>query len=370
MARPRWPSSGGGPCCLDHGNPFEWLSNIADDWYDNLDPEPTTIASHHIQAGFFAIDGVDDPFIMHQSGQMSRFSSRRRTGIEYDVTRLRIEQGGNQLRSFIFHIESALVKPGEQRHRASFMKHNAKWTHAGRFGHNTHLRKCVEECVSGRDQLVHPKCQRRRDADPLAGHFRRGHAQTIDPSTTEPAWNRVPHGKGLRGIKIHAGPGLRRMAQERAQHRIDEPTPISANCAGKGLGQIDRFVDRGRLWNTIQEEELVGTKPEHHLYGDGKARERLVQNRFKPPIDGRKPPQDTIGELHREGSFPASNEHCASARSNKTSTPSSLLTDSTSNERAIARADGAVWAVKKDREPEAIGDSERGYIDSFDEEGA
>ena len=77
------------------GTHSTWLSNIADDWYDNLDPEPTTIASHQIQTGLFAIDGVDDPLIMHQSGHMSRFSSRRRTGIEHDVTRLRIEQEGN-----------------------------------------------------------------------------------------------------------------------------------------------------------------------------------------------------------------------------------------------------------------------------------
>ena len=51
-----------------------------------------------------------------------------------------------------------------------------------------------------------------------------------------------------------------------------------------------------------------------------------------------------------------SNEHRASARSNKTLTPSSLLTDSTSKERAIARADGEVCVVNKYREPEAIGD--------------
>ena len=52
-----------------------------------------------------------------------------------------------------------------------------------------------------------------------------------------------------------------------------------------------------------------------------------------------------------------------SARSNKTSTPSSLLSDSTSKERAIARADSAVWVVNKDREPEAIGYSGRGHSD-------
>ena len=32
--------------------------------------------------------------------------------------------------------------------------------------------------------------------------------------------------------------------------------------------------------------------------------------------------------------------------------------DSTNNERATARADGAVWAVNRDREAEAIGHSD------------
>ena len=95
------------------------------------------------------------------------------------------------------------------------------------------------------------------------------------------------------------------MAQESAQHRIDKPTPVSANCAGKSLGQIDRFIDCSRLWNAIQKQELVSAKPEHHLHSDGKAKQRLVQDRFKPPIDGRTAPQGTIGEFHREGPFSA-----------------------------------------------------------------
>jgi hypothetical protein len=49
-----------------------------------------------------------------------------------------------------------------------------------------------------------------------------------------------------------------------------------------------------------------------------------------------------------------SNEHRARARSNKTSTPSSLLADSTNSERAIARADGAVCMENNDRELEAM----------------
>jgi len=32
------------------------------------------------------------------------------------------------------------------------------------------------------------------------------------------------------------------------------------------------------------------------------------------------------------------------------------LTDSTNNDRAIARADGAIWVANNDREPEAIED--------------
>ena len=58
--------------CLDYGNPIMWLSNIADDRYDNLDPESTAIASQQIQTRIFPIDGVDGPLVMHQVSQMGR----------------------------------------------------------------------------------------------------------------------------------------------------------------------------------------------------------------------------------------------------------------------------------------------------------
>ncbi len=94
------------------------------------------------------------------------------------------------------------------------------------------------------------------------------------------------------------------MAQEPAQDRIDKAAPVPPNCASKDSGQVDRFVDCSRLGDTIEKEELIGAKPEQHLYDNRKAGKWLVQNRLKSPVDGRKPPQDAIGELHRESPFP------------------------------------------------------------------
>src|SRR5262245_11943340 len=107
---------------------------------------------------------------------MGCLSSRRCTGIEHDVTGLWVEQGRNQLRCFIFDIKSALTKSRERGRRASFLNQNAEWTHGGWFGCNVGLRKDFEECFPGRNQLIHSKRQRRRDADSLASGFRRGEA--------------------------------------------------------------------------------------------------------------------------------------------------------------------------------------------------
>jgi len=93
------------------------------------------------------------------------------------------------------------------------------------------------------------------------------------------------------------------MAQEPAQDRIDKAAPVPPNCAGEHSGQVNRFVDCSRLGDTVKKEELIGPKPEQHLYDNRKAGKWLVQNWLKSPVDGRKPSQDTIGELHRESPF-------------------------------------------------------------------
>jgi hypothetical protein len=51
---------------------------------------------------------------------MGSLAARRGTGIENEVTWLRIEERGNELGSFIFDIEKTLLKSGEGCHKLSF----------------------------------------------------------------------------------------------------------------------------------------------------------------------------------------------------------------------------------------------------------
>jgi hypothetical protein len=174
---------------LRRGNPFMSLSNIAENRHDNPNSESMAIASQQIQTGSFSVNGVDDPLVLHQIGQMGRFSSRRRAGIEDDVTGLRIEKRGNQLCCFVFNIKSPLLKSRERGHRGSLFNHDTERTYTGRLGRNTGPCKFFKEYAPGRDQLIHSKRHRRRKADSFAGCFRSHQAQTFHPSATEPVWN-------------------------------------------------------------------------------------------------------------------------------------------------------------------------------------
>jgi hypothetical protein len=66
------------------------------------------------------IHGENVAPVLHELRYMGGLATRRGTGIENEVTWLRIEERGNELGSFIFDIEKTLLKSGEGCHKLSF----------------------------------------------------------------------------------------------------------------------------------------------------------------------------------------------------------------------------------------------------------
>jgi hypothetical protein len=92
---------------------FHRLSCISNDRHDDGDSQSTTILLEEIQPSPLPIQGNNLASIVHQLGKMCGLATRRSTGIENEVARLRIEEWGNELGRFIFDIEIALLKSGE-----------------------------------------------------------------------------------------------------------------------------------------------------------------------------------------------------------------------------------------------------------------
>jgi hypothetical protein len=87
------------------------LSDIAHDWFRNLNPKSAAIVAKALQPFGFAINRIDRTPIVHQNGKVGGFPAWRCTSIEYDISRLGINQWWNQLRGFVFDVERAFLKP-------------------------------------------------------------------------------------------------------------------------------------------------------------------------------------------------------------------------------------------------------------------
>jgi hypothetical protein len=87
------------------------LSDIAHDRFRNLNSKSAAIVAKALQPFGFAINRINRTPILHQHGKVCGFPAWRRTSIEYDVSRLGIDQWRNQLRSFVFDIKRTFLKP-------------------------------------------------------------------------------------------------------------------------------------------------------------------------------------------------------------------------------------------------------------------
>src|SRR5512137_1802763 len=95
---------------MSHLRPCAWLSDVAHDRPYNFNSKAVAIVSKPLQPFGLAINRVDHAPILHQHGQMGGLPPWRSTGIENNLPWLGIEQGGNQLRRFIFDIERPFPK--------------------------------------------------------------------------------------------------------------------------------------------------------------------------------------------------------------------------------------------------------------------
>ena len=160
------------------------LSRISRDRVDDGNSQAAAIVSQEGEAGWLTIHGNDTALILHQFGQMCCFATGRGTGIEYQLARLRIQDWGDELRGFVFHIEVSVLKSWERRHGAHFLQRHSNRTDERRICGDPFLMAAVEKLLSRHPQTIHPQCETGNFAGSAASGFGLGTSQSLDPPLT------------------------------------------------------------------------------------------------------------------------------------------------------------------------------------------
>ncbi len=107
----------------------------------------------------------------------------------------------------------------------------------------------------------------------------------------------MPGSHRLSGVALRVGEGNRSpLPQVGTQNGVDQAAQTGRSLAG----QVDRFVNSGRLGNTVEIHQLVETDAEDGVYAAVKLAKRFVKELGKDMVDSSLTAQDAKHQLGKQ----------------------------------------------------------------------